>query len=149
MVQQKPQKQRQIRFMKASPNKLHSDVSSQQSLEKEKALALDTSNNDQIRTALVNQNLHGVNWHSTKTSNTNTNLASKDGDRAVTTMLASKGDVNRDYIDDVNPLSGRGKNYQTLVINKPSELDCLGKGVQKSKEAGFDVNESKTNGADP
>ena len=76
-------------------------------------------------------------------------MASKDGDRAVTTMLASKGDVNRDYIDDVNPLSGRGKNYQTLVINKPSELDCLGKVVPKSKEAGFDVSGNKTNGADP
>jgi hypothetical protein len=96
----------------------------------------------------VNQNLNGVNWHSTKTSNTNTNLASKEGDRAVTTMLASKGDVNRDYIDDVNPLSGRGKNYQTLVINKPSELDCLGKVAQMSKEAGFDVSESKTNVGD-
>ena len=90
-----------------------------------------------------------MNWHSAKTSNTNTNLASKDGDRAVTTMLASKGDANRDYIDDVNPLSGRGKNYQTLVINKPSELDCLGKVVPKNKEAGFDVSESKANGADP
>ena len=98
---------------------------------------------------MANQNLSGVNWHSAKTSNTNTNVGSKEGDRAVTTMLASKGDINRDYIDDVNPLSGRGKNYQTLVINKPSELDCLGKVVQMSKEAGFDINESKANVADP
>lgn len=63
-------------------------------------------------------------------------------------MLASKGDVHRDYIDDVNPLSGRGKNYQTLVINKPSELDCLGKVIQVGKEAAVDVKESKTNVVD-